>query len=129
MMNFEPYNKKSYLKNFQNGETNRIIEKCDFIKYCKENAKNLPEPYWHTMITNLVPTKDGVKVIHKLSKPYLKYDKTETDRKIEHAVKENKPHACKYIQEHLGFECSKDCKVKSPVVLGTPSKEQSFMDL
>lgn len=129
MVPSEPNNKKAYLKNSQTGETNRIIEKCDFIKYCKENAKELPEPYWHTMITNLVSTKDGIKAIHELSKPYTKYDKAETDRKIKHAVKENKPHTCKYIQEHLGFECSKDCKVKSPVVLGTPSKEQSFMDL
>lgn len=129
MVPFEPNNKKAYWKNFQTGETNRIIEKCDFIKYCKENAKELTEPYWHAMITNLAPTKDGIKAIYELSKPYPKYDKTETDRKIQHAVNENKPHTCKYIQEHLGFECSKDCKVKSPVVLGTPSKEQSFMDL
>ena len=52
------------------------------------------------MITNLAPTKDGVKAIHELSKPYPKYDKSETDRKIKHAVKENKPHTCKYIQAY-----------------------------
>lgn len=129
LVHSEPKNTKAYLENSQTGETSRIIEKCDFIKYCKENAENLPEPYWHVMITNLTPTKDGVKAIHELSKPYPKYNKSETDRKIKHAVKENKPHTCKYIQEHLGFECNKDCNVKSPVVLGTPSKEQSFMDL
>ena len=113
----------------QKGNTQRILEKCEFIRYCKENAENLPEPYWHAMITNLARTKDGIKVVHELSKPYPKYDKIETDRKFQRAVKENKPHTCKYIQDHLGFECSKDCKVKSPVVLGTPSKEQGFMDL
>ena len=136
LTDFEPYlvhseskGAKSYLENSQTGETKRIIEKCDFIKYCKENAENLSEPYWHAMITNLAPTKDGVKAIHELSKPYPKYDKSETDRKIKHAVKENKPHTCKYIQEHLGFECSKKCNVKAPIVHGTPSKEQSFMDL
>lgn len=136
LTDFEPYlvhseskGAKSYLENSQNGETSRIIEKCEFIKYCNENAKNLPEPYWHAMITNLAPTKDAVKAIHELSKPYPKYDKSETDRKIKHAVKENKPHTCKYIQEHLGFECSKKCNVKAPIVHGKPSKEQSFMDL
>mgnify|MGYP000772044878 FL=1 len=97
MVPFEPNNKKAYWKNFQTGETNRIIEKCDFIKYCKENAKELPEPYWHAMITNLAPTKDGIKAIYELSKPYPKYDKTETDRKIQHAVKENKPHTLSLI--------------------------------
>ena len=32
-------------------------------------------------------------------------------------MKANKPHTCKYIQEHLGFQCSRDCGVKAPIAL------------
>ena len=116
-------------KNYQQGKANRIIEKCEFINYCKENAKNLSEPYWHVMITNLAPAEDGAKMVHELSKSYPKYNKTETNRKMGRAIKENKPHTCSYIHEHLGFECSKECNVKAPIVHGKPSKEQNFIDL
>lgn len=133
---FEPYVGGSEINNErvqkskpQRGDAQRILEKCDFIRYCKDNAKILPEPYWHAMITNLVPTVGGPQLVHELSQPYPKYSKSETEEKIRRAISENKPHTCKYIQEHLGFECSKKCNVKAPIVHGTPSKEQSFMDL
>ncbi len=86
---------------YQKGNAQRIREECDFIKYCKENAKRLLEPYWHVIITNLAQTKDDIKAIYKLSKPYHKYDLIEAARKIEHAIKKNKPHTCKYIKEQL----------------------------
>lgn len=133
---FEPYvggyeinNERVQKSKPQRGDAQRILEKCDFIRYCKDNAKILPEPYWHAMITNLVPTVGGPQLVHELSQPYPKYSKSETEEKIRRAISENKPHTCKYIQEHLGFECSKKCNVKAPIVHGTPSKEQSFMDL
>lgn len=113
----------------QRGDAKRIIEKCDFIRYCKENAKNLPEPYWHVMVTNLAPTKDGTKLVHELSRPYPKYNKSETERKIRRAISENKPHTCRYIHDHLGFECSRECGIKAPIVHGIPSIEQRFIDL
>lgn len=133
---FEPYVGGSEINNErvqkskpQRGDAQRIIEKCDFISYCKDNAKALPEPYWHAMITNLVLTAGGSQLVHELSQPYPKYSRSETEGKIRRAISENKPHTCKYIHEHLGFECGKDCHVKSPVVLVTANKEQRFMDL
>ena len=42
---------------------NNVLKKCEFIKYCKENAQNLPEPLWHAMITNLAPLDNLAKVI------------------------------------------------------------------
>ncbi len=114
---------------YQRSDAKRIIEKCDFIKYCKENAKNLPEPYWHVMVTNLASTKDGMKLVHELSRPYPKYSRSETDRKIRRAISENKPHTCQYIHEHLGFECSQECGIKAPIVHGIQSREQLFIDL
>ncbi len=128
MGNFERNHERVQNKS-QRGDAKRIIEKCDFIKYCKENAKNLPEPYWHVMVTNLAPTKDGMKLVHELSRPYPKYNKSETDRKIRRAISENKPHTCQYIHEHLGFECSRECGIKAPIVHGIQSREQRFIDL
>ena len=113
----------------QRGDAKRIIEKCNFIRYCKDNAKTLPEPYWHVMVTNLAPTKDGTKLVHELSRPYPKYNKSETERKIRRAISENKPHTCRYIHDHLGFECSRECGIKAPIIHGIPSIEQRFIDL
>lgn len=103
------------------GDSEKIIEKCAFIKYCKEHASELPEPYWHAMITNLCLTKNGAEKIHELSKPYAKYSETETNEKIKRAIRENKPHTCEYIKNSLCFKCPRNCSVKAPVVLGTPS--------
>lgn len=111
------------------GDAHRILEKCDFIRYCKENAEDLPEPYWHAMITNLAQVNGGAELIHELSMPYPKYDANETASKIERAIAENKPHTCEYIKDHLCFDCGKSCNVKSPVVHGIPGIEQQFMDL
>lgn len=112
-----------------NGNAHRILEKCDFIRYCKENAKDLPEPYWHAMITNLAQVNGGTELIHELSMPYPKYNALETDNKIQRAIAENKPHTCEYIKDHLGFDCGKNCNVKSPVVHGIPGIDQQFTDL
>lgn len=111
------------------GDAHRVLEKCDFIRYCKENAKSLPKPYWHVMITNLAQVKGGEELIHDLSRPYPKYNVGETDKKLQRAISENKPRTCEYIREHLGFDCGKDCGIKAPVVHGIPGIEQQFADI
>ncbi|MCI6519329.1 MAG: hypothetical protein MR432_07160, partial [Prevotellaceae bacterium] len=72
----------------------KVLRKCEFIKYCKDNAENLPEPLWHAMITNLAPLKDSKSAIHEFSRSYPKYSFDETERKIQRAIQENKPHTC-----------------------------------
>lgn len=116
-------------KAYKLSDSKRIIEKCEFMRYCIENAKTLPEPYWYAMITNLAPTKNGAKAVHELSRPYPKYNESETERKIKRAISENKPHTCQYIHEQLGFDCGRDCNVKSPIVHGIPTQEHLFTDL
>ena len=51
---------------------NNVLKKCEFIKYCKENAQNLPEPLWHAMITNLAPLDNSSLSIHEFSRSYPK---------------------------------------------------------
>ena len=60
----------------------KVVESCEFIKYCVDNASNLPEPLWHAMITNLAPLKGGNNAIHKFSESYPKHNFDETERKM-----------------------------------------------
>ena len=99
------------------GSAQELMDGCEFLRHCRDEAKTLPEPMWHAAITNLALTADGQAMIHEISKPYPAYTYAETQKKYEYAVKANKPHTCKYIQEHLGFHCSRDCGVKAPIAL------------
>lgn len=105
------------------------VEKCEFIKYCKDNSENLPEPLWHAMITNLAPLKNSSNAIHEFSRSYSKYSFDETERKIQRAIIENKPHTCEYIRENLNFDCNKNCHVKAPIVYGLPSFEERISEI
>lgn len=98
-----------------------VANRCDFIKYCRENAAVLSEADWYAMITNLSGFQDGPDLIHELSKPYPGYSRTETDNKIAHFIKSStKPINCKTIAEK-GFKCPKlisgECSCKSPAAL------------
>lgn len=98
------------------GSGERILEKCVFMQYCRDFATTLPEPYWHVLITNMALAKDGKELCHRLSKPYPSYNQLETERKINRAISEHKPHTCEYIKNSLCFEgCDNACTVKAPI--------------
>lgn len=110
----------------ENHEGIEKVLKSDFIRYCQEHAKDLSEPLWYAMITNLITFKEGRAKIHELSKPYPRYSKKETEKKIAHALKDAPgPHTVRFLREH-GFE-SKDCEkagVKSPAGLAFKDVEE-----
>lgn len=90
--------------------------KCLFIQHCKKNAKTLSEPDWYAMISNLALFEGGENAIHKLSKPYPKYDQKVTQAKIDHFHKSGtKPMTCRKIAEK-GFVCPRldSCGCKAP---------------
>ena len=104
----------------------RVLE-CDFIRYCMENAEDLIEPLWFSMISNLLPFQGGREKIHELSRPYkkgrLQYSAEATDKKIQYALKTSYgPRTCQYISLQ-GFSCpnliTNKCQVKAPAGLGT----------
>lgn len=99
------------------GSAQELMDGCAFLQHCRDEAQNLPEPMWHAAITNLALTSDGQEMIHEISKPYPGYSYAETQKKFENAVKANKPHTCRFIQEHLGFQCGQDCGVRAPTAL------------
>lgn len=82
----------------------KTIEKCHFLRHCRDEAQTLDEPSWYMMISNLAALGAKDK-IHELSSPYPRYSKKETDKKIEHALRASKPHTCDYISQR-----SDDCK-------------------
>ena len=99
------------------GPAERIISRCPFMQHCQEDAGSLPEPEWYAMISNIALASDGIETVHILSEPYLGYTPGETERKIRHALEQKKPHTCRYIREHLGYDCPVEgCGVKAPVV-------------
>lgn len=98
-----------------------VLETCDFIKHCKEDAKTLKEHDWYAMITNLATFEKGTETIHEMSKPYPTYDKDVTNKKIQHFLSSGtSPITCKVIAEK-GYKCPKlesgECNCKSPAGL------------
>ena len=94
----------------------KLLE-CDFIRWCKENQNSVSEPLWFAMLSNVARVSpDGQDLCHEFSKNYQKYSWGETEEKIKHALNDTGPHTCQYIKEN-GYDCGKDCGVKSPIVL------------
>lgn len=75
----------------------------DFMAHCRREAKSLSEPLWYAMITNLIGFRGGREAIHELSCPHPAYSHTETETKIEHALRDAPgPHSYRFIAER-GF--------------------------
>lgn len=103
-----------------------ILSRCPFLKHCKDDAHALPEPHWYFGLVSIISrTKDGAKLVHKLSEPYPTYSRQETDKKIAHAL-ESRPSTCKTIQEKCGDEYCSNCrfngKIRTPLDLGIAPK-------
>lgn len=96
-----------------------LINRCAFLRHCKENAASLSEPDWHKMICILAHEYGGSEVIHEISKPYPKYTKKETDQYILKALqRSNSPITCDNLkQSAINWNCNKDCSVNSPIHL------------
>ncbi|MDO4549110.1 MAG: phage/plasmid primase, P4 family [Clostridia bacterium] len=96
----------------------RVVERCAFIQYCRENAAILPEPLWYAMITNLASFNGGRKAIHDLSMAYPGYERLETERKIDHYLgSRTGPTNCLTLQAK-GYTCPRrmdgTCSCRSP---------------
>jgi hypothetical protein len=112
------------------GSAERMFDGCAFMRYCRDNAKSLTEPYWHAMLTNLALASGGDGLCVKLSKPYPGYNATETRNKIIRAAKEKKPNGCAYIKELLGFDCSGcTARCKAPIALTVVPKAERVKEL
>lgn len=111
-----------------------VMRSCDFLQHCKTDAATLSEPEWYAMITNLAVFEKGADLIHELSSPYLGYDYSATQKKINHFLSSGtKPIKCETIHEKC-FKCPKyksgDCGVKSPAALCyKPVSDEVLVDI
>jgi hypothetical protein len=95
-----------------------IVEKCAFLKHCRDDAASLSEPHWWSMVCALCFEGGSRDAIHKLSERYPGYKPEEANKKILEALKQSGPMTCLAIREKTGFRCpSGGCGVKCPVHL------------
>lgn len=102
-----------------------IATLCGWADHCKTDACLLKEPIWFAMLSIIGRCENGRAVAHEWSAPYAKYTESETDDKLEKALK-MRPRTCKSIRYELDGEphCS-HCpfwnNIKSPISLGDPN--------
>ncbi|MBE3585472.1 MAG: DUF3987 domain-containing protein [Thermoanaerobacter sp.] len=96
-----------------------ILERCAFLRHCRDDAATLPEPEWYAMLTIMARTDGGPELCHELSRPYPRYSERETEEKIRHALADTGPYTCQRIRQDFGTWCQ-GCRerVTSPIVLG-----------
>jgi hypothetical protein len=98
-----------------------VVATCTFVQHCRDHQPEIPEPWWHAMLSNLARCEGGRAAAHEFSKNHPNYSSQDTDKKFDHARTGSKPITCRRIQE-LGFDgCPPDGHgVASPVALGWP---------
>ena len=110
-------------------QVDRIVEKCGWIKHCRDDSASLSEPEWFAMISIINRCKDGGQHIHDWSMSYEGYRKEETDRKIIRAMSSGGPMSCQKIKDDYNGDsyCNK-CpywdKIPGPIVLGKDKTAQ-----
>ena len=114
------------------GPAERMRGKCAFIDHCVDEAANLPEPWWHAMLSIVALTENGGETAHAWSEPDARYDWDETEERVKRAVKTSRPCSCHYIRSSLGFSCPDEgCfkgerRVKGPIAFAVYSKDEQL---
>lgn len=82
----------------------KMLNTCEFLKYCHDEAEALPEPHWFAMITTLAGIEGGESMIHLLSERYPGYSDEETQTKTDRVCTSYESYSCKRIGEiHPGI--------------------------
>ena len=101
-----------------------ILDGCAWIGHCRDNAAALPEPEWYRMLSVVARCEDAEHWAHKLSEPYPKYSRAETQRKLRQASGDKvAPVTCEYVESELnGRRFCSDClfrgNINSPIAIG-----------
>jgi len=104
------------------------LEECEFIRFCRRNARLLSEPQWVAAVTNLAPLEGGVPLIHEISAlDPVRYDPANTQRLIDRVQREGyKPFSCRTIVSSAMtrpgrgvFRCSRiaRCPARAPMYM------------
>jgi P4 family phage/plasmid primase-like protien len=107
--------KETRTEEFNSLAVSMIMEACEFLKHCAQDAASLGRNHWWSAVQLLAPFGDaGAVKIHEISRLYPKYSEKETDQYLSNADKARArdigPHTCQYIQSDLGFKCGLRCQ-------------------
>lgn len=95
-----------------------VVNKCSFLRHCRDDAGSLPEPHWWAMIASLCFMGNSRDTLHMLSAVHPEYTSDGTDRKILEALKQSGPMTCAKIREIDDSYCpTSGCNVACPVHL------------
>lgn len=97
----------------KNCNLSTVFKRCKFLQHCRDEAYQLSEREWFTMISLLAPVEGSEKLIHELSAPYPKYSFKETEYKIKRARLFGKPQSCRYISGQNPYICKGCCSDKN----------------
>jgi len=105
----------------------RKLNECEFIKWCRQYPRQVSEPLWWGLITNLVYLEGGIELIHEISRlDSVRYDYADTQRKIQKAIDAGyRPVSCKTIVNETmacfgrgRFQCSRiGCRARAPMYM------------
>ena len=100
-----------------------IVAGCAWLRHCRDDAATLDEPSWYGMMGIIGRCVAGEETAHTWSKPYPKYNREETAKKLAHALKDAGPRTCQSIREDLDAaaycgNCPHWRMITSPIVLG-----------
>jgi hypothetical protein len=84
------------------------LDRCAFVRHCREEAVTLSEPLWADLAWTLAPSGPaGDAAFHDLSRAHSQYDRAAADAKLRFARDHGyHPPSCRKIGEH-GFVCPK----------------------
>lgn len=96
------------------------IERCAFIRWCRQHPTSVSEPLWFALITNLARLEGGAQRAHDISRLDAgRYDCGRTQRLIERVARRGYgPTSC-FTLKTLGFHCRRlqRCPARAPMYL------------
>lgn len=106
-----------------------IATACAWVEHLVTTAERMPEPDWYALASIAGRCEDGENIFHEISAQDSRYNREETQSKLDHAIKSAGPRTCRNISER--FEGCRDCpffdRILSPVNLGYLSTVQASL--
>lgn len=108
--------------NYLESDANKIAKKCAIIREFKENGLDSSEPLWHQALSVVVRCKDGAELAHEFSSKSPRYNKDETQQKLDRLISNDiGPCLCetfKRLDDTFCSACPHYAKIKSSIQLG-----------
>jgi len=106
------------------------LERCEFVRWCRQDPSAVSEPLWWALITNLAHLQGGTELIHEVSRlDTIRYNYADTQRKIQKAIDAGyRPVSCRTIVSEAmmrpgrgRFQCSRigKCRARAPMYLAS----------